>query len=379
MTHGVVTPNIVAPTSGFASSAGTVRPTMPAIAPAAFAMIRADTRLTPAMSTTEYIIVTSTAPTYGRVSPDATVETISFGTPTGSARIARVAIDEPPEPPSARMPSSFPSACSCAHDLLGARGHRGHRGAAIACGRELRDVGAAARATSSRAMSGSMPTGSWMPASTSSTSTPCSRSRSRRNAYSTPFVSSVPSRTTRRHYARSVERLDAEEAALQLRILRQLRRGRLGGDRARHHHELALGERRRHAEVLLDQQDREPFLLELLERLDQVLDDRRREPLGRLVHDQERRVREQRARDREHLLLAAGELRAAVSLALAEAREELVRALDRPALRAAARAEHAEMLVDRERREEAPSLRHVADAELRDLVRRLARRAPRRW
>ena len=71
-------------------------------------MIRAETRLTPAMSTTEYIIVTSTAPTYGRVSPDATVETISFGTPTGSARIARVAIDEPPEPPSARMPSSRP-------------------------------------------------------------------------------------------------------------------------------------------------------------------------------------------------------------------------------------------------------------------------------
>ena len=36
---------------------------MPAIAPAAFAMIRAETRLTPEMSTTEYIIVTSTAPT----------------------------------------------------------------------------------------------------------------------------------------------------------------------------------------------------------------------------------------------------------------------------------------------------------------------------
>ena len=35
----------------------------PAIAPAAFAMIRALTRFTPAMSTTEYIIVTSTAPT----------------------------------------------------------------------------------------------------------------------------------------------------------------------------------------------------------------------------------------------------------------------------------------------------------------------------
>ena len=63
VTHGVVTPNIVAPTSGFASSAGTVACTIPAIAPAAFVMIRAETRLTPEMSTTEYIIVTSTAPT----------------------------------------------------------------------------------------------------------------------------------------------------------------------------------------------------------------------------------------------------------------------------------------------------------------------------
>ena len=36
---------------------------MPAIAPAAFAMMRAETELTPAMSTTEYIIVTSLAPT----------------------------------------------------------------------------------------------------------------------------------------------------------------------------------------------------------------------------------------------------------------------------------------------------------------------------
>ena len=35
--------------------------------------------------------------------PTRRVETISFGTPTGSARIARAAIDEPPEPPSARI------------------------------------------------------------------------------------------------------------------------------------------------------------------------------------------------------------------------------------------------------------------------------------
>ena len=41
-------------------------------------MIRAETRFTPEMSTTEYIIVTSTAPTYGRVSPDASVETMQL-------------------------------------------------------------------------------------------------------------------------------------------------------------------------------------------------------------------------------------------------------------------------------------------------------------
>ena len=40
-------------------------------------------------------------PTYGRVSPRRRVETISFGTPTGSARIACAAIDELPEPPTA--------------------------------------------------------------------------------------------------------------------------------------------------------------------------------------------------------------------------------------------------------------------------------------
>ena len=58
-----MTPNIVAATSGRCSSGGSVASVMPAIAPAALAMMRAETELTPAMSTTEYIIVTSLAPT----------------------------------------------------------------------------------------------------------------------------------------------------------------------------------------------------------------------------------------------------------------------------------------------------------------------------
>src|SRR5204862_971471 len=82
------------------------------------------------------------------------------------------------------------------------------------------------------------------------------------------------------------------------------------------------------------------------------------------------RVREERAADREHLLLTPGQLGAAVALPLCETREELVDALRRPALRAAA-LDHAHVLVDREGREEAPALRDVADAASRDPVRRL--------
>ena len=64
MTAWVVTPNMDAVISGFsAPSGGTVACAIPASAAAALVMICAETRLIPAMSTTEYIIVTSTEPT----------------------------------------------------------------------------------------------------------------------------------------------------------------------------------------------------------------------------------------------------------------------------------------------------------------------------
>src|SRR5579875_4186495 len=89
---------MVAPTIGFTPGAGwklTYACAMPAIAAAALLKMRSETRLIPEISTTEYIIVTSTEPTYGLVSPEARVETISFGTPIGRARIACVASAEP--------------------------------------------------------------------------------------------------------------------------------------------------------------------------------------------------------------------------------------------------------------------------------------------
>src|SRR5262249_23087860 len=57
-------------------------------------------------------------------------------------------------------------------------------------------VAPAASATWSFVTSGVTPTGSWTPASTRTGSTPREASRSRRNAYSRPFVSNVPRRTT---------------------------------------------------------------------------------------------------------------------------------------------------------------------------------------
>ena len=103
-----------------------------------------------------------------------------------------------------------------------------------------------------------------------------------------PFVSSVPSRTTVATTTRSASgstpryrRCSSMSVESSLAVVSA---AIVPGD----HHELPVGDRGRHAEVLLDQENREPFLLELPERLDQVLDDRGREALGRLVHDQER-------------------------------------------------------------------------------------------
>jgi hypothetical protein len=61
--------------------------------------------LSPATSVTEYIIAMSAGPTYMPTSPDATVETITFGTPIGRARIAGVTRAVPPEPPAPTIPA----------------------------------------------------------------------------------------------------------------------------------------------------------------------------------------------------------------------------------------------------------------------------------
>ena len=92
------------------------------------------------MSTTEYIIVTSTGPKYRLVSPEAAVETISFGTPIGSRCIACVASAVPPVPPSAPIASKPALGMEPQHDLRRAAGHRLDRRAPVARVRERLDV-----------------------------------------------------------------------------------------------------------------------------------------------------------------------------------------------------------------------------------------------
>ena len=60
------------------------------------------------------------------------------------------------------------------------------------------------------------------------------------------------------------------------------------------------------------------------QRREQFLDEDRREALKRLVEQDNARIEDQRTADREHLLLAAGELVAEIAAALGEAREQLV-------------------------------------------------------
>src|SRR5713101_5788539 len=92
-----------------------------------------------------------------------------------------------------------------------------------------------------------------------------------------------------------------------------------------------VGEVECELDVLLDEHDRLPFGLELRDGAADLGDELRREPLGRLVHQQHARIAHERAPDREHLLLAAGERARDLGVTLLQPRKQLEYALERPA------------------------------------------------
>src|SRR5215468_8521263 len=98
---------------------------------------------------------------------------------------------------------------------------------------------------------------------------------------------------------------------------------------------VAVCEPGEHLEVLVHQQDRLAAALELAQHLPDLAADDRGEPLGCLVEDQQLRVGHERARDRQHLLLAARELTAHLVPALADPGEKLEHRAGGPARTAA--------------------------------------------
>src|SRR5712671_5554583 len=96
-------------------------------------------------------------------------------------------------------------------------------------------------------------------------------------------------------------------------------------------------------EILFDQQDREPLALQVKNDSFEMLHHHRRQTFGWLIHKDQLRIDHQRAADREHAALAAGQLSAAVMSPLRKARKNPKHPIDRPAALGARALQHGEM------------------------------------
>ena len=105
------------------------------------------------MSTTDGISVMSVTSTYCAVLPEASVDTISLGTPTGSVRIAAVIIAVPPPPPRPSTASMRPSRCSAGTSAQAPRSMASMAGPRSRAARSAARSAPPARATSAAGMS----------------------------------------------------------------------------------------------------------------------------------------------------------------------------------------------------------------------------------
>src|SRR5713101_572408 len=111
----------------------------------------------------------------------------------------------------------------------------------------------------------------------------------------------------------------------------QFRRGAVERDVAGLEKIRAVGQLERHGGVLLDQHDGEPAACQLADDPRDLAHDDGREPERRFVEQQALGLCHEPAPDGQHLLLAARERAAPLLEALAQAREQLVDALEVPA------------------------------------------------
>src|SRR5699024_6939350 len=113
-------------------------------------------------------------------------------------------------------------------------------------------------------------------------------------------------------------------------------------------------------QVLLDQQNGYARCANLLELLDNFFNDDGRQPLNRLVKNQQLGVVEQGTANGQHLLLSARKLNAGISAALFEAREDRVDIIQAPR-RSLVQAEF-KILFYCQQTKDAPVLGHQTDA-----------------
>ena len=137
--------------------------------------------------------------------------------------------------------------------------------------------------------------------------------------------------------------------------------------RLRVHHRDPVCQGDGEVEELLDQHDRHPpQVAQELDRPADVLDDRRLDPLGRLIHQEELRPLHHRPADGKLLLLAAGKVAAAPAHHLAQNREQLEDFVRHPSLHPRQQLKPGlEVLAHRQQREDLASLRHRPNAEPR--------------
>src|SRR6266446_3962520 len=129
---------------------------------------------------------------------------------------------------------------------------------------------------------------------------------------------------------------------------------------------MTVGEREGNPQILLDDQDRRTALAYILQRADDLLYDQRRETFGWLVEHEQRWVEQERTRNRQHLLLATRELRAAEFRALLETREKFKHLVERPQSPLAAPRCDGEVFARSQAGENTSLLWHEPEAHARD-------------
>src|SRR5450759_5889633 len=127
-----------------------------------------------------------------------------------------------------------------------------------------------------------------------------------------------------------------------------------------------IGNLKTHARVLLHQKHGNPLITHLRHYAKNLANDQRGQALRWLIEKEQPRIEQERASNRQHLLLAAGELAPATELALGQARKQLVDSRDRP--RAAALQRYFQIFLDTEIGKDSSPLGHIAYAARGDPV-----------